>query len=296
MTLIEGFSDCGEKSDIYHVMNAHQGIIYLIMAVFYILGEAYLIAKTVEILKTQSGIIEDITKFCFFLCLHVLLIRTILYLLGGVIFCYPNIFFYPAEVYSIIDEYCYKFKRSAIILITYRFMSFLSRNGRLLFSQYQPERLLIIIEIVDLIIYTCLYIISRVADSPRRNLSFYNLTIDTIIFIIFLYCSIKLLQQSQLKRSFAAEFYLFMAIIISREIVHKHYEVLIFVWEKEYQRQEILSSLKWSLYNVLYCLTSEFIPCMAMLKSFTVGESKNVRVSASFARTFDSRENLTNAL
>ena len=289
MTLIEGFSDCGEKRNIYHVMNASQGIVYLIMACFYIVGEIYLILKTVEILKNQSQTKKDITKFCFFICIHILLIRTSLYLLGGVIFCYPE------EVYSVIDEYCYKFKRSAIILITYKFMQFLSRNESLFFSRYQPERLLVIIEILDLIIYTCLYVISRVADSPRKNLSFYNLIIDTTIFIVFLYCSIKMLQQEELKRSYGAQFYLFMAIIISREIVHKHYEFLIFVWENEYRRPEILSSLQWSLYNVLYCLTSELIPCIAMLKSFTVGES-NVQVSRLFVKSFNVLNTLNNSI
>eukprot|EP00826_Nyctotherus_ovalis_P015422 TRINITY_DN14382_c0_g4_i1.p1 TRINITY_DN14382_c0_g4~~TRINITY_DN14382_c0_g4_i1.p1 ORF type:complete len:279 (+),score=15.81 TRINITY_DN14382_c0_g4_i1:121-957(+) len=271
MDFIEKAFECDNKVQ-FDVNTPRQKIVYLSMAVLYLICEIYYILRTRKIFETQPHLKKDFIVLYLFFCIHLLLVRTFLYFLGGSIFCYPG------EFYGFIDTYCYKFKRSAFVLLLYKFMKLLSKYEALAFSKHRPERILLVFEVVDLITFTCLY------STGQRDLLFlkdrsfhYDIVADTIITAVFVYASARMLSNEQLRKIFTPDFYIFLAIIAGREIMHVYFKLWGLIKTSNQGPGETFKSLYWSFFNVVYYLVSELIPCTAMLMSFSVSRVRSNR-------------------
>jgi len=105
---------CEKDPNIYEIYTPNQGIVYLIVDGIYIMFEIFYIVKFVRICRKKPSIKYDLGLVLFYVCIHLVCIRGIMYFLGGVLICYNEYF------YDLLSTLYYGFKQAVILLFTYR--------------------------------------------------------------------------------------------------------------------------------------------------------------------------------
>lgn len=105
---------CKNNANDYEIYTPEQGIVYLIADAVYILFEAYYTFTLIQICKKEASIKYDPGLVLFYLCIHLVIIRGIIYFLGGVVICYNEYF------YDILNTIYFGFKQAVILLFSYR--------------------------------------------------------------------------------------------------------------------------------------------------------------------------------
>ena len=105
---------CENKEHIYDIATEDQGMVFLIIAVMYVVFEIVFIWQSIILFRTQKQIMQTPTLIIFYLSMHILFIRTLFYALGGVAICYTK------EWYALLTDYLFIFKRAISFIIVYR--------------------------------------------------------------------------------------------------------------------------------------------------------------------------------
>jgi len=244
----------------YDAKELDQKIVHILVALLYIAFEIYYIVQTIKVFREQPQIRKNYPLIYFFFALHVLLIRTTLYFLAGVVFCFGQL------VYDLIDEYFYKFKRTALLVITYRFSLMLRSREVRPFNLLSFGKIFIGYELIDLVLYNVFYFRFINEDDLRLVIFRYDLFMDSILMITFFFGAINLIRKTHSDTKFISQLYPFLAIMASREVLHIYRKIWVVFIDGDYRSLKEVKTLVWTAFLVIYYIMTELLPCTVMLR------------------------------
>jgi len=253
------FESCNTDTK-YDVQELDQKIVHILVALLYVAFEIYYIVQTIKLFREQPQIRKNYPLIYFFFGLHVLLIRTILYFLAGVVFCCSQ------SVYDLIDVYFYKFKRTALLVITYRFSLVLQSREVRPFNLLSLGKIFIGYELIDLVLHNVFYFYFVNKRELRLLMSSYNLFMDCILVVTFFFGAINLIKKTHSDTKFISQLYPFLAIMASREVLHIYRKIWVFFTSNDYHSFKEVHTLVWTAFLVIYYIMTELLPCTVMLR------------------------------
>ncbi len=229
-----------------------QGWLFLGFHVIYILCEIFFIWQTILVFKREQPTCDSWELVAFYASMHLVFIRTSLFLLGGFVFCYPK------EFYLFLDTYCFVFKRFALFMLVYRMAKILRQmddTGRS-FS----ERLVLIICVVDAVLFTGVYCLYR-KDVVIYSYIFAMELLLTTLFILFA----KRISSAMHKVSpYDSQTFQWNVFIIIMGV-----SFLMRAVQATFNQMSLSDKLKtnfeFAVYHVLYLVITEITPCMLMI-------------------------------
>jgi len=160
-----GIYVCKEQSHLYECINEGQGAIYLGLTMIYIGLEIHCIIETIKICKTQKDVKNNYVLIAAHSCIHILFIRDILTLPGGVLICYPR------HLYEFMATYLYILKHLILLTMLYQIVCILLDSYTIPARKRFFKKVIIGIGVVDFTVYTSLYIISNVLEIGGDSMS-----------------------------------------------------------------------------------------------------------------------------
>jgi len=242
----------------YDLEESEQKIVHILVALLYAVFEIYYIVQTIKLFREEPEMRRNYPLIYFFFGLHVLLIRTILYFLAGAVFCCDQ------WVYDLIDEYFYKFKRTALLVITYRFSLMLQSREVRPFNLLSLGKIFIGYELIDTVLYNGFYFYFVHENKLRFVMACYNLSMDCTLMIIFFFGAINLIKRTHSDTKFISQLYPFLAIMASREVLHIYRRIWI-VSKSDHHSFKEVNTLEWTAFLVMYYIMTELLPCTVML-------------------------------
>eukprot|EP00826_Nyctotherus_ovalis_P037868 TRINITY_DN3496_c0_g2_i5.p1 TRINITY_DN3496_c0_g2~~TRINITY_DN3496_c0_g2_i5.p1 ORF type:complete len:256 (-),score=49.85 TRINITY_DN3496_c0_g2_i5:76-843(-) len=229
------------------------------MVVLYVACEIFFIVQTVTVFRNQPQLKRNFAMIYFFAALHMLLIRTTFYFLGGVVICFKQ------WQYNLFDEYFYKFKRSAFLIIVYRFTVVLRDLNLKPLDRCRLDWFLVIFEVCDLVAFNCAYIMGHTLFPLKVIIFRYNLVADAVLTLVFASDVIIILRNGNHNAQFSTEFYPFLVVMIAKDISHIYHKLWTLTNDTPYRSLAVSGTLYWTFFLCIYYMLTELIPCTAML-------------------------------
>jgi len=135
--------------DDYEVKTVDQAYLFIIFDIIVALCEILFIYKNIRMLRKDKTSIDTWELMCFYLAMHLVFIRTCLFLLGGSIICYPKL------IYHLLETYCFIFKRVGLFLLCYRMVKLL-RQMKIEEKSSMLEKIVLILCLLDIITFSIL--------------------------------------------------------------------------------------------------------------------------------------------
>ena len=111
---------CGNAT-FYEPGTEEHSYYFLILEGIYIIFEIYFIVKTILLFKSRMVLMRRPSFVIFYFLIHLNLIRNIICFLGGVLICYPKLF------YHIIARYLYQGKQMISFILIYHIINILEQ-------------------------------------------------------------------------------------------------------------------------------------------------------------------------
>ena len=269
-----GLYYCENKERIYDIGSDSQAIVFLTLAVIYAATEVILILQTIAIFRKQKSAKQSPTIIIFFICIHVVFIRTIFYTLGGVVICYTE------DEYLFLTTYLYIIKRFAFFVIVYRIAAtyrYLTEFSEL--SVQILEHTVLIWGGIDSIIYNVIYTLSYYNITPFFPIYYYCLCVDIVLMIIFTYFSYKLVKlMDSMFTNIGMHHETFklrvlVIIIFVSFLMRVLNTVYNLCFQHEIKSMDLYHYVETAIYTSLYLILTEIVPCMVMIWIMTSSES-----------------------
>lgn len=258
MSFLSLLCNCSNKAA-YDAKVPAQGVVHLVMVALYIACEVFFVVQTVKVFRNKPQLKKNFAMIYFFAALHVLLVRTTLYFLGGVVICFEQ------WQYNLFDEYFYKFKRSAFLIIVYRFTVVLRELNLRPLDKCRLDIFLIVFEICDLTAFNCAYILGHTLFPLKLIIFRYNLAADAVLTLAFVSDVIIILKSGSTSTQFSGEFYSFLVVMIAKDISHIYHKVWTLANDTPYHDLPASGTLYWTFFLCIYYMLTELIPCTVML-------------------------------
>jgi len=174
---------CKDSPVSYEISTPGQGIVYLILTAIYIGLETYCIVETIKICKTQKNIRKNYVLLAAHGCIHMLFIRDIIFMPGGVLICYGKFF------YAIVSSHLYIIKHVIILIMLYQILCILLDSYTIPARKRYFKTVIIIMIIVDIILHTVVFIISYISptDAHRLIRDIFSIIDAAAIMVVFNY-------------------------------------------------------------------------------------------------------------
>ena len=265
-----GLYDC-EVQKSYEICTAEQGIVYLILAMIYIVIEGYYIYSTVKMIKDNMNVLNSPILCLFYFGVHILFIRSILCFFGGVLICYSN------DFYFVMAMYFYIIKHLIVIIMLYRIIHILSYiNNEVKCLRYT----IIAWGIIDYCSFTGLFIHYYITEEsiPFNSYAIFSATCFLIIVNLLMYRFIKMLKQIPMyMESGLQQWNLLLYSLSSLFIVRIIYKIIGVVNASTHGAISFSGSFWYSIYMTVYYIFNEILPCLlifyALTKAYKTKES-----------------------
>ena len=137
----------------YEIATDAGGIIYICLACVYLLLEAYVIYETIKVFKTQKNVLRKYVLLICHICIHILYIRTMIFLLGGSLICFDEL------SYLLLGTYFYILKHIIIATMMFQVICILLESYTIPPRKKWLKPGIIIFGAVDFLLFTALFII-----------------------------------------------------------------------------------------------------------------------------------------
>ncbi|MDR3547378.1 MAG: hypothetical protein P4M11_03740 [Candidatus Pacebacteria bacterium] len=243
----------------YAVVTESQGTLFLGLHVVYAICEVAFIWKTVRFFRREPLTFESWELLVFYVSMHLVFIRTCLYLLGGTVFCYPMWF------YLFLDTYCYVFKRLGLFMLVYRMAKIVRQMNNL--SRTLPELVILLACAGDVIAFSAVYWL----HVALNVLFIYILSVELLLTWAFIFFARKISAMMNTQTPYAAYqnlqwkiFIIIMAIAFLMKVPQTLFNIMYPLGENS----RVSAYFVFALYNVLYIIITEITPSMLMIWIF----------------------------
>lgn len=260
-----------EGKGVYDVEDSSQGAVFLCLATAYFIFEIYYLWQTVLIFKREKAIHKAPSLILFYTSMHLLIIRSCLYSLGGVLICYPDV------VYAILSQYFYIFKRFVFFIIIYRITATHRQLNQLTDRITKTEYTILFMGGIDFVTYSIIYALVVNGLVYDLVLRIYSMVIDLGLMMMFVYFMHSLMRKmAEVLRFIEAEseiyqWYAFIVIMTASFFVRAVHTVFIMLYKNS--QDTFTGEVALSVYYAIYLILTEIVPCLVMI--WIVSNSNN---------------------
>ena len=257
-----GIYHCHDTS-IYDIETPAQGTVYFIMLLVYLCFEPYYIYVNISLCKNRKEIRKSLSLILFYSLIHVICIRTMLYLAGGTLICYSK------PVYEFITSGINSAKEEIILLFIYRISLMLNSFGIMVKWKKFIRNAFIIILICNPLIDIFLYIIKTITDAEFDVEIWFRVAVNIILLVLFIFfiiqliCYIRRYCTNYKESQHIANWYIFLVIMFISTLMHMLDSAMFFMYRDD--KSSIYSDITYALFYAIFILTTEIIPFFFMV-------------------------------
>lgn len=269
---------CNSNNGDYLITTQNQGTVFLSFHIFFDLVEIFFIWQNISVYKRRPHTFDSWVLILFYACMHLVFIRTILVLLGGVIICYPP------SMYNFLQQYCFIFKRLGFFLLVIRIITLLDQFPDSRRSCITTNKIWGIC-ISDCFLFSLIYTFTEIGIWSKRVFMQYLLTVDLFLIALFIHYVIRLraeLQDYWLTKSEPFQAKIFILIIGITFFIRVFHVIFILSYLLKYE-SVVRSFVSYAVYNVLYIILTELVPSVLMIMLIFHNVHKGVNKNESFA-------------
>eukprot|EP00826_Nyctotherus_ovalis_P023273 TRINITY_DN1789_c0_g1_i1.p1 TRINITY_DN1789_c0_g1~~TRINITY_DN1789_c0_g1_i1.p1 ORF type:complete len:272 (+),score=59.18 TRINITY_DN1789_c0_g1_i1:44-859(+) len=246
-----------ENHTIYDIRTPEQGVAYLCLAAIYFAVEVFYIIRFIWLMKSQKQIIASGVLLLFYTLFHILLIRGVLYSLGGVIICYSKL------AYDIIAEYFCSLSRGIVILAIFRISSYIHYLTEM--DSIGPfEKSLLAFFAIDTVLYVAAKILNTLGFITYRHFLIYDMVGGVTCVVLFTLLVGRIVKVMRLLPEVVEprRWKLIIAFLYVYSLFHISYTVFLFVCQGI---EDISNQLYPAICVACFMTCFEVLPCLVVI-------------------------------
>lgn len=250
----------------YDIKTTEQATVYICMALLYFLLLLFVLHKTFLILKHSETVSLSLTALL--VCINVVFVRSILYFLGGSVFCYPQSF------YRIVSAYFFVFKHAVPYIMVHMLIGFLVHRQVLAASCVWLDRGVLALLATVVAAYVVMHAVRTASIVGLVVLLAYNVLSDIIILVVISYLSCKMRRYASVSKSFIEwregmnSLHVIIVAIYSYFIFREIHLALELTNPKIFETN-LSHTIQFSIYMAIYTIFTEIVPSITILVALT---------------------------
>jgi hypothetical protein len=263
---------CEHMRGIYEIRTANQGIVYLILTGVYLVLEIYCILESIKICKTQKNIRKNYVLIVAHTCIHILFIRDVIFMPGGVLICYSK------WIYPLISTLLYIIKHVIILVMLFQILCILLDSYTIPARKRYLKKVIIAMIAIDVSLHIIFFMIAYITGDENAKVArdIYSITDAAVIMAIFNYFMIRFKNFLKRMQKFVPDAGDYKATIILRISING-----CFIARIIYKIIAVINSLTgelvfkesvwYAIYMGVYYFLNEMFPCIMIFHTMKRG-------------------------